>query len=42
VVEPVIGAPIPLPPAITALLGKKKRSQMLAPHYNELKDFLLS
>jgi threonine synthase len=41
-VEPVIGTTIPLPPAVSALLDKKKRSQRLAPHYNELRNFLLS
>jgi threonine synthase len=42
VVEPLIGTTIPLPPSVTALLDKKKRSQQLAPRYSVLRDFLLS
>ncbi|HUB61995.1 MAG TPA: threonine synthase [Puia sp.] len=41
-VEPIIGRKIPLPASVATLLDKKKRSQKLAPQYDELKDYLLS
>jgi threonine synthase len=41
-VEPIIGGKVPLPASIHALLEIKKRSRKMAPHYDELKDFLLS
>lgn len=41
-VEPIIKEKIALPPAITALLDRKKQSKKLAARYSELKDFLLS
>lgn len=42
VVEPVIGEKIPLPPAVEALLEKKKQSHRLSTAYADLKAFLLS
>lgn len=42
VVEPIIGQQIPMPPAVQALLGRKKQSKKIDPDFNQLKDFLLS
>ena len=41
-VEPVIGEPIPLPAAVSAILGKEKQSKKIDAQYSQLKDFLLS
>lgn len=41
-VEPLIGKKIFLPPAVAALLDKKKHSLKLEAKYSELKEFLLS
>ncbi|HTR32229.1 MAG TPA: threonine synthase [Puia sp.] len=41
-VEPIIGGKVPLPASVAALLEIKKRSQKMAPQYDELKDFLLA
>jgi threonine synthase len=40
-VEPIIGERIPLPDSVKSLLGQKKRSEKIAPNFNQLKDFLL-
>jgi threonine synthase len=41
-VEPVIGESIPLPAAVSAILGKEKQSKKIDAQYSQLKDFLLS
>lgn len=42
VVEPVIGAPIPVPPAIEATLQKEKAATLITKEYAALKNYLLS
>ncbi len=41
VVEPVIEAAVPVPPAVRGLLNKPKHSTLLPPHYEALQEFLL-
>jgi threonine synthase len=41
VVEPILGQKISMPPAVQALLGRKKQSKRIGVDFNELKDFLL-
>ncbi|HMO32130.1 MAG TPA: threonine synthase [Lacibacter sp.] len=40
VVEPVTGNPIPLPPAVAAIMNLPKQARSLAANYDELQDFL--
>ena len=42
VVEPLIGRPIEVPPALSALLERPAHAQPCPPHYTALREFLLS
>lgn len=42
VVEPVIGEPVPIPPAIESILHLQKKSTVIDAEYDELKEFLLN
>ncbi|MET4572566.1 threonine synthase [Stenotrophomonas rhizophila] len=42
VVEPLIGRPIEVPPALSALLERPAHAQPCPPHYAALREFLLS
>ncbi|MBC6699948.1 threonine synthase [Hymenobacter sp. BT190] len=41
VVEPIIGAAVPVPAAVQGLFSKPKQSVLLEPHYEALQEFLL-
>jgi threonine synthase len=41
VVEPVIGAAVPVPVAVRGLLSRTKQSVLLEPEYAALQEFLL-
>jgi threonine synthase len=41
VVEPVIGATVPVPTAVQGLLSRIKQSLVLEPEYKALQEFLL-
>jgi threonine synthase len=41
VVEPVIGAEVPVPTAVRGLLTRTKKSVLLEPDYKALQEFLL-
>jgi len=42
VVEPLIGRPIEVPPALSALLERPAHAEPCPPHYTALREFLLS
>ncbi len=42
VVEPLIHEPIPLPPGVKEIIGRKKVSTKISTYYTEFKDFMLN
>ncbi len=41
VVEPITGKPVNIPPSVSAIMDKKKKSVLMPPAYSLLKEYLL-